>query len=128
MRRNSFLIQNVDAVYWCMFIMPLSMKILVAPCLYIVEDGQEAFPKLGQCILNPWGYLTEIPTGDEAISLQFTKLLCKRTFRNLPNLTAQLSEAPDITFADISKKLNFIFPAQQFLYGRNCFAAIHSGF
>ena len=111
-----------------MFIMALSRKVLVAPCFDIVEDGQKTFPKLGQGILHPRRHLTKIVAKDETICFRLPKLLCKRAFRNLPNLTAKLSEASDIAFADIPKKLNFIFPTQQFLYGRNCPAAIHSGF
>ena len=64
----------------------------------------------------------------QLLQKEHPKLRCKRTIRNLPNLTAKLSETPDITFADIPKQLDFIFPTQQFLYGRNCLAAIHGGF
>lgn len=104
------------------------MKILVAPCLHAIQDGQETFPKLGQCIFHPWRYFAKIVAKKEAICFQFPKLLCKRTFCNLSNLAAKLSEAPDIAFADIPEKLDFIFPAQQLLYGGNCLAAIHRGF
>ena len=62
------------------------MKILVSPCLNIVEDGQETLAKLRQGILHPRRNLTKIVTKNKAIGFQFPELLGKRTLGNLPEL------------------------------------------
>ena len=72
------------------------MKILISPCLNIVEDRLETLAKLRQGILHPRRHLTKIVTKKETICFQLPKLFCKGTFRNLPNLTAKLSEASEI--------------------------------
>lgn len=69
------------------------LKILLAPALHMLQDGDKAFAQVCEIVFHPGWDLLVVMAGYEAVRLQLAKLLGETGLGDLTNVPAQRSKA-----------------------------------